>query len=166
VHAGDRAHAGRSGAVGERVALRLCSLAATAFVPLLLVCACASPTIATQPSTVFQSTTDATQYRSPTPRDAKGPVRSPDVSGTACRTMLAFPSAPPGVFLGSNTVMQLLPWNALSIVWGDDGYATAVARAREAARGATLVDVRVDLRTTAVLGIWRRECVEVHASAL
>jgi hypothetical protein len=121
--------------------------------------------VAAQANTVFQGTTDATQYRSPTPRDVKAPiVASPPVTGTACRTMLTFPSAPPGVFLGSNTVMQVLPWNALAIVFGDDGFASAVARAREAAHGATLVDVRTDLRTTAVLGIWRRECVEVHAS--
>lgn len=131
----------------------------------LLLSGCASPVIAAQANTIYQGTTDATQYRSPNPHDVKGAVAArPVASGTTCRTMLTFPSAPPGVFLGSNTVMQILPWNALAIVFGDDGFASAVARAREGARGGTLVDVRADLRTTAVLGIWRRECVEVHAS--
>lgn len=103
----------------------------------LLLSGCASPVIAAQANTIYQGTTDATQYRSPNPHDVKGAVAArPVASGTTCRTMLTFPSAPPGVFLGSNTVMQILPWNALAIVFGDDGFASAVARAREGgARG-------------------------------
>jgi len=40
-----------------------------------------------------------------------------------------------------------------------------MAKARQSVDGALLYDVRVDLHTIAVLGIVRRDCLEVHASA-
>lgn len=155
-----------SAAAGGAAAAAAASVAVIA-----VITGCASPTVAAQVNTIYQGTTDAAQYRSPNPHDFKSAGARPrrwdaPVTATACRTMLTFPSAPPGVFLGSDSVMQLLPWNALAIVFGDDGFASAIARAREAAKGGSLVDVRADLRTTAVLGIWRRECVEVHAAVM
>ena len=48
---------------------------------------------------------------------------------------------------------------------GDDSYARAVRNARESVHGAAIFDVRADVHTTAVLGIWRQECTEIHALA-
>lgn len=119
--------------------------------------------IAVPNGTIAQVTTDAAQYRSPQPRDV-GAVHAPiTVTGVSCRTMISFPPDPPSVFLGSNVVAQDLPWQALAVTFGDDGYAAAVAAAREAAGPGRLFDVRADVHTTAVLGVWRRECIEVHA---
>jgi hypothetical protein len=127
---------------------------------------CLSPTIAVQPGAIVQASKDPTQYRSPQPRDVKAPLVAQahaTATGEACRTMIALPTAPPGVFYGSDTVLQLIPWGPWTFIWGNDGYAAAVARARESAHASVLFDVRADLHTTAVLGIWRRECIEVHA---
>lgn len=139
---------------------------------LLLAAACgplagcvALPTspVAVPNGTIAQVTTDPAQYRSPQPRDV-GSARGPtEVTGESCRTMISFPPDPPSPFLGSSLVAQYLPWQALALTFGDDGYATAVARAHEAAGAGRLFDVRADMHTTAVLGVWRRECVEVHA---
>ncbi len=129
-------------------------------------CGCALPQspIPTPDGTLYQGTIDAMQYRSPLPRDVRIGRKPEEAQGTACRTMLALPTNPPTVFYGSTLAAQLIPWQPLSITFGDDGYAAAMARAREAAGGPPLFDVRVDLHTTAILGIWRRECVEVHAA--
>jgi hypothetical protein len=128
---------------------------------------CLSPTIAVQQGAVFQASKDPTQYRSPQPRDARAPGLTQrghaTAAGTACRTMLALPTAPPGIFYGSDSVIGLIPFGPWSVTWGDDGYAAALARARESAHASLLFDVRADVHTTAVLGIWRRECIEVHA---
>jgi len=126
-------------------------------------CAFPQSPIATPDGTVLQATTDAMQYRSPLPRDVHLGRAPGEATGVACRTMLAFPTNPPTPFYGSNLAAQVIPWQALAITFGDDGYAAAMARAREAAAGGRLFDVRADVHTTAVLGIWRRECVEVHA---
>src|SRR5262249_22330623 len=114
--------------------------------------------------TVYQSTTDAMQYRSTQPRDARTSAPR-HAHGQACRTMLAFPSLPPPVFMGSDYAAQYLPWSSFVATFGNDGFVRAVANARDSVGGAEIFDVRADLRTTAVLGVWRRECVEVHALA-
>jgi hypothetical protein len=77
--------------------------------------------------------------------------------------MLSWPANPPTPFIGSAAAASLLPWPSFSVMWGNDGYAKAAARAVESAGGGTLYDVRADVHTTAVLGIWRRECIEIHA---
>lgn len=116
------------------------------------------------PYQVLQVTRDPAQYRSPLPRDVQGaPTPPKETHGEACRTMLSFPINPPTPFLGSATAAQLLPWPSYSITWGVDGYAKATAKALDRAGGGTLYDVRADLHTTAVLGILRWECIEVHA---
>jgi len=134
----------------------------------LSLAACAFPQtpIATAGGTIYQGSTDAAQYRAPLPRDfhfASGTPR--EGFGRSCRTTVTLPPSPPTVFLGSNLAAQLVPWGALGVTAGDDGYASAVARARESVGGAALFDVRADLRTTSVLGVWTRQCIEVHASA-
>jgi hypothetical protein len=115
------------------------------------------------PYQVVQDTRDPAQYRSALPRDVQGStLLAQEAYGESCRTMLSFPTNPPTPFLGSATAASLLPWPSYSVTWGNDGYAKAVAKALQRAGGGTLVDVRADLHTTAVLGILRWECIEVH----
>ena len=125
-------------------------------------CAFPQSPLATPGGTVYQGTTDAMLYRSTQPRDVRPPPWR-RATGESCRTMLSWPLDPPTPFLGSSLAASYLPWPSFSVTWGDDGYARAVARARKAAGGGMLFDVRADVHTTAVLGIWRRECVEIHA---
>ena len=117
--------------------------------------------------TIYQGTVDPVQYRSPLPRDVHAsPVAraTRPAHGESCRILLSFPSIPPTPFYGSATASQLIPWQSLAIVFGDESFASALERARASVEGAPLYDVRADLHTIAVLGIVRRECVEVHAA--
>jgi hypothetical protein len=86
----------------------------------------------------------------------------PEAYGESCRTLLSFPINPPTPFLGSATAASLIPWPSYSILWGNEAYAKASAKALREAGGGTLFDVRADVHTIAVLGIIRIECLEVH----
>jgi hypothetical protein len=115
--------------------------------------------------TLYDGTRDVMQYRSPIPKDVQpAVVTGQQALGVACSTTIAFPPLPPALFLGSETVINYIPWPSFTIGAGDRGYAAAMRKAHEAAGEGTLVDVRADLHTTAVLGIWRRDCTEVHAA--
>jgi hypothetical protein len=130
--------------------------------------ACAGPAsgIPVVDGTIYRGTTDPMAYRSSLPRDVPRPAgRWVEASGEACTTTISFPPNPPAVFLGSEAVLNALPYPSLYVAAGNDGYALAMARARASARGAQLFDVRADVHTTSVLGIWRRDCTEVHALA-
>jgi hypothetical protein len=127
-------------------------------------CAFPQSPIPTADGTIYHGGASTMQYRSPLPRDVHpAPGAVEETHGESCSSMLAFPPSPPAVFLGSGYVVQKLPWTPLTITAGDSGYIHAVARAREAAGGANLFDVRADLHTTSVFGIFTRECIEVHA---
>lgn len=139
-------------------------------VPALLVLtaltACALPQsqIPVLDGTIYQGTRDPMQYRSALPHEGRFDRAGPrEASGEACRSILTFPPSPPAVFKGSDVALAYLPWPSFAILGGNDGYALAMKRARESAGGAPLFDVRADLHTTAWLGIWRTECVEIHA---
>ena len=129
---------------------------------------CALP-VTPSPSggTLYQGTTDGVQYRSALPRDVKlapGPPRQ--ATGLACRTSLALPPDPPTPFYGSNYAVQLLALKQpFYILWGDAGFATAMEDAQRSVQNAPLYDVRVDMHTTTVLSILRRDCLEIHAAA-
>ncbi|MFT3915253.1 MAG: hypothetical protein QM704_14380 [Anaeromyxobacteraceae bacterium] len=69
-----------------------------------------------------------------------------DVRGEACRRGLAVP----------------VPSATLSVAWGEGGYREALRKASEAANGAPLSDVQVDLHQTGIL-FWREECLVVTA---
>ncbi len=113
--------------------------------------------------TLAHATRDPAEYRSAAPRDVQSPpARWPEAHGQACRTLLTFPPEPPTPFLGSAAAASLVPWPSFDATWGNDGYAKAVANALDSAGGGTLIDVRADVHTTAILGIWRKECIEVH----
>jgi hypothetical protein len=142
---------------------RLSALAST-----LALAGCAVPVVPSPSGgTIYQGTTDAVQYRSALPRDASRPPGPPrEAYGTACHTTLTVPFSPPAPFLGSSFVLGTLPLRQpLVIAAGDAGFAAVMARARQSVQGAPLYDVRVDLHTIAVLGIVRRDCLEIHASA-
>ena len=116
------------------------------------------------PYPLLHASREPAQYRSANPRDIQGSARDwPEATGVACRTMLSWPTNPPTPFLGSATAASLLPWPSFDVTWGNDGYAKAVKMALGEAAGGSLVDVRADVHTVAVLGIYRRECIEIHA---
>jgi hypothetical protein len=117
------------------------------------------------PGVIVEGARSPMQYRSPLPHDARV-LRSPPQTahGEACVDSVTFPPSPPAVFLGSQSALQLLPWNSFEVTVGDQTYAKAMARARDSVAGAPLVDVRADARVTSVLGLWTRWCVEVHAT--
>lgn len=116
-------------------------------------------------TTVFDATREPMQDRSPLPRDVHLSAGAlPEATGVSCSTTISFPPLPPALFLGSESVINALPWPSFTIGAGDRGYAAAMRKAQAAAGSGTLFDVRADVHTTAVLGIWRRDCVEVHAA--
>ena len=127
---------------------------------------CALPqTPAPVTGAVFDDARGPMQYRSPAPRDAKE-LRSPPQTahGESCVHSVTLPPAPPAVFLGSGSALQLLPWSSFDVTVGDQTYAKAMAQARGSVAGAPLVDVRADSHVTSVLGVWTRWCIEVHAT--
>jgi hypothetical protein len=142
-----------------RTALLLAGLSATA-----AGCAFPQSPLPVPSYTVVHDTRDPAQYRSALPRDVQTPPKQwAEARGESCRTMLSFPPNPPTPFLGSETAAALIPWPSVDATFGNDGYARAVAKAlQDFDEGSTLVDVRTDLHTTAILGIWRRECIEVR----
>jgi hypothetical protein len=129
---------------------------------------CAIPVVPSPSGgTIYQATTDVVQYRSPLPRDVSrgaGPRR--EAYGTSCRTTVTFPISPPTPFYFSNVALQVVPLRQpLAILAGDAGFASAMARARQSVQDAPIYDVRVDLHTISVLGLVRRDCLEIHAAA-
>jgi hypothetical protein len=139
-------------------AMGLLGLAGCAFPPL--------PATVTN-GTLYQGTIDPVQYRAPLPRDVHllpGDGSDHRATGQSCRTVLSFPAIPATPFYGSSFAAQIIPWQSLAIVFGDESFAAAVGKASDSVGGARLYDVRADVHTTAVLGLWRRECIEVHAA--
>jgi hypothetical protein len=109
---------------------------------------------------VYQDSVDPLSYRSPPGALAKRvPVR-----GEACQSAVTLPF---GLILAAFEAGNAAAAPAfVGAGWGDGGYARAVSAASASAPGARLVDVRADLHTTIVLGIWRQQCVEVSAAAV
>jgi hypothetical protein len=73
-----------------------------------------------------------------------------EVHGESCRNAIGLP---------------LFLWGGADLGgWGDAGYRDAVAKAQAQAPGATLSDVRADVRFRNIL-VWRQECLEITAAA-
>lgn len=109
----------------------------------LLLCAgCAGPGVSRVlgPATIYEDVSAPLEYRADTRRGSR------EVRGEACQT---------GLFV---------PGTAASIAWGDGGYREAVQQAQAQAPGASLTDVRADLRVLSILTIFRRQCVVVTAA--
>ena len=111
----------------------------------LLACGCAGSVIRPRPvGLVFEDSSAALEWRADT---ASAPR---EVHGESCRNAIGFP---------------LFLWGGNDLVgWGEAGYRDAVAKAQAQAPGATLSDVRADLRFVNIL-IFRRECLQVTAAA-
>jgi hypothetical protein len=133
---------------------------------LLLLTGCAMPVVPSYTGgTIIQATTDPIDYHSTQPRDV-APTPSQKAFGSSCHTTLTFPASPPTPFLGSGTVLSFVPLQqSFSIAVGSGGLIKAIAEARQSVHDAQLYDVRIDVHTTSVLSLVRRDCVEVHASA-
>lgn len=109
---------------------------------------------------VFQDSVGPLSYRSP----ESVPAPRLPVRGEACQSAITLPF---GLILAAIEAGNPAAAPAfLGAGWGDGGYRKAVAAAAAAAPGSRLVDVRADVHTTIVLGIWRQQCVEVVAEAV
>jgi hypothetical protein len=111
---------------------------------LCVACAgCAGPGMgrALVPGTIYADVAAPLEYRAGTQRGAR------EVRGEACQIGLFLPGTP------------------ASVSWGDGGLREAVQQAQAQAPGASLTDVRADLRVLSVLLIFRRQCVVVTAAA-
>lgn len=131
----------------------------------LVLAGCMPPYVAnpgvSKDGTLYHGSTGPLSYEAPTLRDGGASLRA--VSGEACQYSIVLPIPTGGVTVpdqGKATgVVQL------GVGWGNGGYANAMANAEKEARGEPLVDIRADRHFTTVLWIYRRDCVEIHASA-
>jgi hypothetical protein len=117
--------------------------------PLLLCalafCGCAGSMIRPRAvGLVFEDSSAPLEWR------ADGEPGPREVHGESCRNAIGLP---------------LFLWGGYDLAgWGEAGYRDAVAQAQAQAPGATLSDVRADLRFVNIL-VFRRECLEVTAAA-
>ncbi len=111
----------------------------------LLACGCAGSVIRPQGiGIVFEDSSAGLEWRADT-------LASPrEVHGESCRNAIGLP-----LFLYGGQDLA---------GWGDAGYRDAVAQAQAQAPGATLSDVRADVRFFNIL-IFRKECLEITAAA-
>lgn len=131
----------------------------------LIVVGCMPPYVAnpgvTKDGTLYQGSTGPLSYQAPTLIDARAPLR--EVTAQACQYALVVPLPVGGVTVPNNGASSLDVLQ-LGVGWGDGGFARAMAKAEEDAGGDVLVDVRVDRHFSTVLWVYRRDCVEIHAS--
>lgn len=109
---------------------------------------------------VFADLDGPVAYASPTPRDVAGASPDRQVKGEACLDAIALPLGylvP--LFTGSGS-----PIPSLGVAWGDGGFRRALADAKASAPEGHLYDVRADMHTRSILGVWIHHCLEVHAA--
>ena len=136
-------------------------------VPLALAGCATSPPVPfhVPDANVYQATKDPIQYRSPLPRDLDAtPARPREATGVACHTGIYLPTQQSSPFLGSQWLANAVSPANLGVLWGDAGVIRAMEEAKANAGGGTLFDVRLDVHSISVLGIFHRDCLEVHAS--
>jgi hypothetical protein len=113
---------------------------------------------------VFEQATGPLSYQSPTARDVARTSGGPrTVRGESCQHAIVFPVAVAVALFQKPAATEATPAPSLGVAWGDGGYVQALEEARAAAGGAELYDVRADAHVTAILGIYVRRCLEVHA---
>jgi hypothetical protein len=129
---------------------------------------CATPPmpIHVPDGTIYEGTSGPIQYRGHAIRDLTVPARPREAFGEACRFGIYLPSAPSSPFLGSAVIANVANLPTLGVAWGDGGIIRALAAARASAHGAEIYDVRLDVHSIQVLGIFHHDCVEVHAAVL
>lgn len=109
---------------------------------------------------LYQNSVGPLSYRSQ-PVGA-GPSR--EVRGEACQSALTLPVGLVWAAIKAGNAAYAPAF--LSGGWGEGGYAEALSSALKSAPNARLVNVRADLNTRIILGIWREQCVRVVASAM
>ena len=112
------------------------------------------------PLSVYQNSSGPLSYRS-TPV-GKGPLR--EVRGEACQSSLMLPVGLVWAAVKSGNPARAPGY--LSAGWGEGGYAEAMSAALADAPNTRPVAVRADMNTRIILGIWRQQCVRVHASVI
>ncbi len=108
---------------------------------------------------LYQDSTGPLSYRA-----AVGAGAPHEVRGEACQSALTLP-----VGLVWAAIKGGNPAAAAGFIgggWGEGGYSTAASRALAATPGMRLTNVRADLQTTIILGVWRQQCVEITADAV
>jgi hypothetical protein len=139
--------------------------AITITIALLLCCAsCRAPYMA-QPGaardgTIYQGSVGPLSYQAPTLLDVTRRVR--EVTAEACQYAIVLPLPIGGLTTPSDPASAGL--TPIGVGWGDGGFERAMANAEREAGGGLLFDVRADRHFMTVLWIYRRDCVEVHAS--
>jgi hypothetical protein len=116
-------------------------------------------TIALPPLVLYQNSAGPLTYRSP----AASSAFTVEVRGEACQRALTLPVGL--VWAAIKTGNAAYAPAYLSSGWGEGGYARAMSSAQKLAPNAHLTDVRADMRTRIILGIWREQCVRVVAAA-
>jgi hypothetical protein len=114
------------------------------------------------PLTVYQNSVGPLSYRSPSVSVGSPPAR--EVRGEACQSAITLPVGLVWAAIKSGNTAYAPGF--LSGGWGEGGYAEALASALKSAPNARLVNVRADLNTKIILGIWRQQCVRVVAAAI
>lgn len=109
------------------------------------------------PLTVYQDSTGPLSHRVA----ARSEDGLREVRGDACQSGLMLPVGLVWAAIASGNTAAAPGF--LSFGWGDGGYAAAAANALTGAPGARLVNVRADLHTTIILGVWREQCVHLTA---
>jgi hypothetical protein len=116
--------------------------------------------------TVYEGTHNPVQYRAALIRDLKVNATPKQAYGEACKTGFYLPTYQVSPFLGSSWLANAVtPFN-VGVVWGNAGVIRAIAEAKESSGAKLLYNVRLDQHSTAILGVWHRDCVEVHADVL
>jgi hypothetical protein len=109
---------------------------------------------------LYQNSVGPLSYRSQPV--GSGPAR--EVRGEACQSAITLPVGLVWAAIKAGNTAYATAF--LSGGWGEGGYAEALASALKSAPNSRLVDVRADLNTKVILGIWREQCVRVVASAM
>jgi hypothetical protein len=116
--------------------------------------------IALPPLVLYQNSVGPLSYRS----QPVGSGAAHEVRGEACQSAITLPVGLVWAAIKAGNTAFATAF--LSGGWGEGGYAEALASALKSAPNARLVNVRADLNTKIILGIWREQCVRVVASAM
>jgi hypothetical protein len=112
------------------------------------------------PLVVYQNSVGPLSYRS----QPVGTGLAREVRGEACQSALTLPIGLVWAAIKAGNTAYAAAF--LSGGWGEGGYAEALASALKSAPNSRLVNVRADLNTRIILGVWRQQCVRVVASAM
>jgi hypothetical protein len=116
--------------------------------------------IALPPIVVYQDSSGPLSYRAAL--GGGGVLRQ--VHGEACQSSLTLPVGLVWAAIKSGSIARAPA--SLSGGWGEGDYSTAVSRALADSPGMRLSNVRADLRTRIILGVWRQQCVQITGEAV